>query len=272
MLRTRVLTAVVLAPIALALVLTLPAWGLRLFVGAVLLVGSWEFRALADLQRSAGLLLVALQAAMLLTMTTLWPALSQHASLILIAGCLAWCVMFLRLATYRDGQVADKGYRLVGFISALASVSFAWFSIAWLRDQPSGQYLILLLLIIIWAADVGAYFTGRSLGRRKLAVHISPGKTWEGLAGGLVLSSVLALGVAAYTGWAAGSLAGLLAVFLVTILASAAGDLFISLHKRTVGIKDTGKLFPGHGGVFDRLDSLIAGAPFLALGLYLLQA
>ena len=271
MLKTRILKALLLAPLALLAVFLLPSWGFRLALAALLLVGTNEFRALADLGPVPGRALLILQILILLLMSLFWTSLGEHALALLWAACLAWCVMFTRLITYRDGQIADFGYRVVGFASALACVTFSWFSLSWLHQQSNGPYLIILLLLIIWAADVGAYLTGKTLGKNKLAVHISPGKTWEGLIGGLILSCILALLMVRYGGWMDGNNLILLAVFIVTIFASVGGDLFMSLHKRTVGLKDTGNLFPGHGGVFDRLDSLAAGAPFFALGVYLLR-
>ena len=132
------------------------------------------------------------------------------------------------------------------------------------------SYLILFLLFIIWAGDIGAYFSGKQFGRHKLAPNISPGKTREGLLGGLLLSILAAWVLAILSDTLDNTIPALIVVTLFTALASAGGDLFISLHKRTVGMKDSGKLFPGHGGVLDRFDSLLAGSPFFALGVLIL--
>lgn len=141
----------------------------------------------------------------------------------------------------------------------------AWISLlAILQVAGQGSALLLLVLAIIWAADIGAYFAGHRWGRLKLAPQVSPGKTLEGVAGGLV-SAVLVAG-------AGGSLLGLpLAVMLPLGLCMAAlsivGDLAESMFKRSVGLKDSGRLFPGHGGVLDRIDSMTAAAPLFALAL-----
>jgi phosphatidate cytidylyltransferase len=138
------------------------------------------------------------------------------------------------------------------------------------RARTDGEFLILLLMFIIWAADIGAYFAGRRFGRHKLAPSISPGKTREGLLGGVVLAVPVALLVSHFTLASPPAVPALVMLTIVTVLASAAGDLFISLHKRTMGLKDTGKLFPGHGGVLDRFDSLLTGSAFFAFGVLIL--
>ena len=199
-------------------------------------------------------------------MTRYWDGISEHASAFLVAACLAWCIMFLRLITFRPGVEPGLNYRLISFFCALASISFAWYAIAWLSAQQDGKFLILNLLFIIWAADIGAYFSGKRFGKTKLAPSISPGKTREGLLGGLALAVLVSVLIAQLTHTLPSSLAGFVIVTIMTALVSAAGDLFISLHKRTMGLKDSGQLFPGHGGVLDRFDSLLAGAPFFALG------
>src|SRR5690606_8987118 len=135
---------------------------------------------------------------------------------------------------------------------------------------------ILLLLLIVWAADTGAYFSGKAFGKKKLAPHISPGKTIAGLFGGLILAATIA--------WFAVHIlppvqlllplqtVQVLWLSLITVLVSVGGDLMVSMHKRTSGHKDSSQLLPGHGGLLDRLDSLLSAAPFYALGLHLASA
>jgi phosphatidate cytidylyltransferase len=235
-----------------------------------MLIGTWEFRRLAGLQMAPGLALLALQTLVMALLFLYWPIVTGHAFTILLAGCFFWCLMFLRLALYRADQAPDLSFQAVSFASALTSITICTFTLALLRDQAHGKLLILLLLIIIWAADIGAYFSGRYFGRTKLAPVISPKKTREGVIGGIVLAGIAAVALNHYTpglDLAAGPLVILVAV---TVLASVGGDLFISIHKRTVKIKDCGHIFPGHGGVLDRFDSLLAGTPFFALGIWVL--
>jgi phosphatidate cytidylyltransferase len=268
MLKQRIPTALFIALGAFALLFLVPPAGFRLAMAALLLTGTWEFTRLAGLGRIPAWILMGVQTIVLLLMILFWSTISNHGMTFLSAAVLTWLVMFLRLITYRPGVEPGINYRLISFFCALASISFAWYSLSWLRNQAQGEYLLLLLLFIIWAADTGAYFAGKQFGQRKLAPSISPGKTWEGLFGGIGTALLIALLLAHYTIGLPGTLLWFIVLIVVTALTSAAGDLFISLHKRTMGLKDAGKLFPGHGGVLDRFDSLVAGAPFFALGMY----
>lgn len=265
MLKTRVLTALVIALATLAVLFLTPAWGFRAALAALLLTGSWEFRRLAALPAAAGWTLLILQALVIGVLALYWPTIKADAVIWLAAGALSWLLMYSRLLGFRADHPPDNRYRRLGFLSALAAVTFCWVALGWLRDQPDGPFVILLLLLIIAAADVGAYFSGRLLGRHKLAPAISPGKTWEGVLGGVCLAVAVTFLLRTLLPGLQMHAAALVALSLATILASVGGDLFISVLKRRVGLKDTGRVFPGHGGVLDRYDSLLAGAPFFAL-------
>lgn len=270
MLKTRIITALLLALVTFAVIFLTPPWGFRLAVAMLWITASREFARLAGLGRVWRWTLLAIQTILIGLMMQYWHAIAGHALTFLTAASLTWCVMFLRLVTFRPGAGPGINYHLVSFFCALASISFAWFALAWLHAQTDGHFLILLLIFIIWAADTGAYFAGRFCGRHKLAPLISPGKTWEGLLGGLALAVLIALLISHLTWAMPPPLAVMVMLTITTVLAGAAGDLFISVHKRTIGVKDSGRLFPGHGGVLDRFDSLLAGAPFFALGILIL--
>jgi phosphatidate cytidylyltransferase len=262
-----VLTALVLLPLALAAIFGLSPGAFSWVAAALLLVGTWEFHRLADLPAlpGGGVLLMA-QAGILAALIGNWAAWTASPVEPFALACAAWVLMLLRLTRYSAGRPPDTAYRFLGGISALVAITAGWAALAWLHREPAGPWWILLLLLIIWAADVGAYFSGRAIGGRKLAPTISPGKTWAGFFGGLVSASVVA-GIAGTLMPAIdASMLQLAIIGLVTAVVSVGGDLFISMHKRTVGLKDTGRIFPGHGGVLDRLDSLLAGAPFFVLG------
>jgi phosphatidate cytidylyltransferase len=272
LLKTRILTAVILAPIAIALVFFAPMWMFRLTAALLMMIGCWEFHRLAMLKSAATWLLYSLQAGLIILMYLNWETVSAYSGPILIAACIAWTLMFLRLAGNHENQDAGSRFQAASFVSALVAITSCWFALCWLRDQTHGEYLILLLLIIIWAADVGAYFSGRAFGKTKLAPVISPKKTWEGVAGGVILAAITALLLSKFVPGTDSSLFALMSLTAVTVMTSICGDLFISLHKRTVKLKDAGSLFPGHGGVLDRLDSLLPGSVFFAMGIWILRS
>jgi phosphatidate cytidylyltransferase len=152
-------------------------------------------------------------------------------------------------------------------IAGLLALSLAWIAMVRMRiDLPHGERAVLYALLIVWLADSGAYFAGRAFGVRKLAPAVSPGKTWAGLWGGLAACAILAVLAA----WLFGlPLWPLLGVTLVIGVFSVVGDLTESLCKRFAGLKDSGNLIPGHGGMLDRFDSLLAALPLLLLGIHL---
>ena len=265
MLRTRILTALVIFPVTLAAVFLASPPVFKVSVAALLLVGCLEFRRICDLPVAAGVALLALQAAIFTGLGLGWPVVEPFALTVLTVVCLAWMLLFLRLPLFRRGTEPTPAFRLAGFLSAPVALTSCWFALAWLQEQPRGPLVVFLLLLTIWAADIGAYFAGKRFGRHKLAPVISPNKTWEGVYGGIALALLVAW---LWSGPIAGlgiALPALAAMSLATVFSSIGGDLFISLHKRTVGVADAGRLFPGHGGVLDRYDSLLAGAPFFAL-------
>ena len=268
MLKQRVLTALLLLPLVLALIFAAPPQWFLVLLGIILLGGSWEYLRLAGVtSQAAGSLLVAVQAVTLATLFLYRNDWAAGMSWYLTLCCAAWLILFIRLPAYRRDAQADGPYRAASILTSLLSITTCWFALGWLRVQPHGSWLILLLLLIVWAADTGAYFSGKAFGKNKLAPLISPGKTREGLLGGLILAPLVALLAAKLMPIEYIGPLHLVLLSLVTALVSAGGDLMISMHKRTSGFKDSGSLLPGHGGILDRLDSLLAAAPFFALGL-----
>ena len=265
MLKTRVLTALVIFPVTLAIVFLAPPLVFKGIIAILLMTGCHEFGRICSLPTRSANVLMVVQAALFAALFIAWDIITPHAVPVLAAGCVAWLVLFTRLATFSSDAKPDDSYRRFGFAASLVALTFCWLALCWLHEQPRGEYVLFLLLLIIWASDTGAYFAGVKLGRNKLAPSISPKKTWEGVYGGLLLALLAAWlwsGPVAHLGI---DLLPLAVISIITTITSIGGDLFISLHKRTVKLDDAGNLFPGHGGVLDRYDSLLPGAVFFAL-------
>ncbi|MGI8561201.1 MAG: phosphatidate cytidylyltransferase [Luteimonas sp.] len=269
MTRTRLLAAAVMAPIAIAAVLLLPTpWAVA--VGAVLfLAGLWEWFDLAEVHDTLARTML-LVANLLLMVAMVWASPTDAGgSLVLfkvavVVGVVWWLLAMLWLMHYEFASDHDTHARVFKLAAATLSVVPAWCALALIHRDGHGWLLV--ALAIVWAADTGAYFAGRAFGRRKLAPRISPNKTVEGLLGGLLAAIVVALAGAALLGTTPAMLPLVALVAFLTVLFSVVGDLFVSLLKRHVGAKDSGNLIPGHGGLLDRLDSVLAALPVFALG------
>ena len=181
----------------------------------------------------------------------------------LLAIAVVWWVVAIAALTVYPRRFSAPSTITAGFATLVPS----WGLLAWLHSEVTdGPLLILLLLAIVWSADSGAYFFGRALGRHKLAPGVSPGKTWEGVIGGLV--------TAALVGALAGALSESAALPVAMVAAATAalsvvGDLNVSMFKRNAGLKDSGRVLPGHGGVLDRADSVTAAVVMFVPGLLL---
>jgi phosphatidate cytidylyltransferase len=269
MLRQRVITALILAPSVIAAVLLLPNEYLAVIAGLVVAVGALEWGRLSGLDMLLPQILYAV--IMLICMATLYKLLPAAWVPPLITLSLVWWLFALwRLARYHSSR--QRPVRLPlraveGYIVLLP----AWLAVVSIHRIPeSGPYLLLFVLMMIWSADVGAYFAGHRWGKHKLAPQVSPGKTREGVYGALAGALICALILAAWIGSGAGQYLQIILLCLVTVCASIVGDLFESLVKRQRGVKDSGSLLPGHGGMLDRIDSITAAAPVFLFGLSLL--
>ncbi|MFV8833722.1 phosphatidate cytidylyltransferase [Aquisalimonas sp. APHAB1-3] len=268
MLKWRVITALVLLPLVLGVVFLLPTAGFALAMAVVVGLGAWEWTRLIGLRAQreraghvAALLILLVGSAVCL-------ASAVATSLVLAVGVVGWLGLITWLAAYQRGQAADGPVTgRAGTLLGLLLFVPAWFGLVFVHGQPGGAWLVFMLLVLTWAADVGAYFAGRALGRRRLAPRISPGKTMEGAAGGLALTLVAAWVLASVLPAPLPGGLSLLLLAVAVFVASVAGDLFESMIKRRCGVKDSGTLLPGHGGVLDRIDSLTATAPVFAAGL-----
>lgn len=268
MLRQRIITAVVLV-LALATVLfCLPYRGFALCMVLVFALAAWEWGNLAGIEKSWHKILYALICAgLFLVWVFSGIPVSGILTLCLFLAVAGWGVALFAVIRYPESVAWYKPITLL--VMGVWLLLPAFISLLVLHTLESDGRLILLVIGSIAAADIGAYFSGRAFGKRKLAVAVSPGKTWEGFFGGILANILLALTVAVYQSMPV--IDALLFVFLivVTAMASVLGDLFESMVKRERGIKDSGHLLPGHGGVLDRIDGWMAALPVFTL-LYLL--
>ncbi|MGA9852386.1 MAG: phosphatidate cytidylyltransferase [Gammaproteobacteria bacterium] len=264
MLRLRILTALILLPLVTVLVLLAPTWALALVAGLVTLVAAWEWASLsgetAELLKISRIILVAV------LLYLFWLARRNILILWIVAlAALIWWLFAIFWVFRWRREFVRPAKLLCGFLTLVP----AWVAAVALHESKHGPIKLLFLLVLIWAADSAAYFAGRAFGRHKLAPMVSPGKTWEGVAGGTLAMLVVALlGV-----WWALPASGyfLILICVLTGWLSIVGDLSESLFKRQAGVKDSGVLFPGHGGVLDRIDSLTVAVPVFWIGLTLLE-
>jgi phosphatidate cytidylyltransferase len=274
MLKQRILTALVLVLLMAWALFAWPQPAFAAFLGVFILVGAWEWTALCGLQKlSVRLLYVVLigisggalaaSPSLLIKADSMWP--------LMALAVLWWFWAFIEVIAYQDVQhgflASLPGKLLSGFFVLIP----AWITPLALRELPQGllpdgRWLTLYLLMIVWVADSGAYFAGHRWGKTKLAPHVSPGKTWEGVVGGLAAVLLLAL-LAGVFGWRFGvnELVVWVVLSLATAFVSVFGDLFESRAKRAAGVKDSGSILPGHGGVLDRIDAFTAAAPVFML-------
>ncbi len=273
--KIRVIAALVMAPVAIAAILLLPTPWLAALAALVFLVGLWEWFRLAEiddtLQRTL-LLAVNLVLMVLLVWASAGSPDLVPLRLVSLLGVIWWLLALLWLQRFQfgsDHQTWARGFKLgAGTLAVLP----AWCALCLIHaSQPDGHRWLFVALAIVWAADSGAYFAGRSFGGRlfggrKLAPRISPNKTLEGLLGGVVAGVLVAIGGTFFAGAGVAELPFVLIVAVVTVLGSVVGDLFESLIKRHVGAKDSGDIIPGHGGVLDRIDGILAALPIFALG------
>ena len=275
MLKQRLITALAMAGLFLAAVLFLPMLWLAGLLAAVVCLGGWEWARLAGWQSSvARAMFVVLLGCVLAALFTYAELRSvprrEQVQPILGVACLWWSFALLWVKSYPASAVLWHS-RVVRSAMGLMILGCAWLAAVYLLAFPRGGLLLVVMVLIVVATDVGAYFAGTHFGRHKLAVQVSPAKTWEGFWGGVASASLLAIvlwsllpGRMAHIG-----LAAVVAVVVATALASVVGDLTVSMVKRESGVKDSGSLLPGHGGLLDRLDSLCSAAPVFALGLLL---
>lgn len=257
MLKQRILTAIVALTVLAVVLFVVPSVIARMVIAALLLAGAWEWGGFIFKDKAVGRLAYVAFVGGLMSALFLLQLEPHHIDVILKAT-LGWWFAALIWMFFFPTPVAKAITWLCG---AMVLVP-AWMALDILYVQA--PRILLFTLLIVWAADIGAYFAGKKFGRVKLAPKISPGKSWEGVLGGLAAVMLLTV---------AGSqvldikMAALIPFCLAVALLSVVGDLTVSMFKRSADVKDSGSLFPGHGGVLDRIDSVTAAAPLFALAL-----
>jgi phosphatidate cytidylyltransferase len=259
-LRARIATALLLAALVIVVLLYLPPIVAGVLIAFAVFAAGWEWAGFVRLTSRSARFAYAAGVVLVLAGAEVLSRDPARLELLLRVAAAWWLVAFVWLAV-RAQAGGPLAAGIVGFL-VLVPAGLGLAHLAAL--QPNGQLLVLYLLVLIAAADVGAYFGGRTFGRLKLAPHVSPGKTWEGFAAGMLAAA--AVGVAGAAMFEVPFWPWLFLCELVALV-SVVGDLTESMFKRQVGLKDSGSLLPGHGGVLDRIDSLTAAAPTFLLGL-----
>ncbi|MDC9729090.1 MAG: phosphatidate cytidylyltransferase [Methyloprofundus sp.] len=286
MLLQRVITASVLAPLVVLAIFQLPHLYFSLLWAAVLLAAAWEWTNLADVKST--LVKVLFLVLMLIPMAILqfwtqtleiiaqlanWPEVRTQSGLIewlVVPPVLFWLWIMTKIrkagGDLLEIQMSTTKKLLLGAFVLLS----AWLFLARLivLEEP---VMTLYLFVLIWSADIGAYFAGKKFGMTKLAIEISPGKTLEGMYGALISAVVVSLCFTLYFDMWVLYIADFILLSVITVLVSIYGDLFFSAAKRIRGVKDSGAILPGHGGLLDRLDSVIAAIPVFYAGAWLIR-
>jgi phosphatidate cytidylyltransferase len=273
-LKQRVITAIIFIVLLGAAIIFLPANVLVLLLSLLVLTAAWEWAGLAGLSSTfsksgftlalAALMVATLWYTRLLDVEVSWVRVQD----VLGLGCLWWAIALLWVSSYPASAVIWQSTLVriaMGFVTLLP----AWLAVIYLRLHDNGIALIFIIIALVAAADIGAYFSGKAWGKAKLAARVSPGKSWAGFWGGLVATSILAAFLWLAFADSGESLWAVMAIAMVTTLASVLGDLLESMVKRQQGVKDSGTILPGHGGLMDRMDSITAAAPVFALCLML---
>ncbi len=281
MLKQRIITALILAPAAVSAIFYLP---INYFAGllmAIIGIGAWEWARFMGLvnviQRvSYAVVTTALVAVLwfLLPVDDTWLVITgvQHEiTSLLWLSVVWWFFAAILMFFYPKSSAFWANNKFIIAILGWLTLVPTWLAFMVLRtnnyllDEFQGAQLLMYLFMLVWSADVGAYFVGKSVGKNKLMPDVSPGKTIEGFLGGVVCAAILTLVVGFSLNWSSEQFITALLVTLLITSISVLGDLTESMFKRQAGVKDSGRILPGHGGILDRIDSLTATAPVFAL-------
>jgi len=279
LLKQRIITALILAPLVIAGIFLLPFSAFVIALAAITMIGFWEWTQFVDAKsRMAAMVVPAITLGLSLVAipsdVTALSALAESHHIMLLVGGIWWIIASTLAITYpSSAKLWVKAPSLKYLFGLLTLIPFFWGilmlrAVNYVENPYHGAKLVLLVCFLVWSADSGAYFSGKRFGKHKMAPAVSPNKTIEGLIGGAALALLVTWGGAALMDIPFTSLGGLFVIAIITVIASVLGDLVESMFKRASGIKDSGNILPGHGGILDRIDSLTAALPVFAL-LYL---
>ena len=281
MLKQRIITAVILAPLTIAAIFYLPLDKFAALFMAVMAIGAWEWGPLMGFANKRRRLAFVAATIILISalwytlpLLTLWTANGElHSSVSIVLWiAVAWWILSATLTfVYPRYSKFWSSHRSIRGVFGWLTLIPTWLAFMVIRsndyllDPYHGAQLIMFLFLMVWSADIGAYFVGKSIGKHKLLPNVSPGKTLEGFVGGVVCACIF-ITIAGYVlHWQAQQFTLALIVTAIITTVSVLGDLNESMFKRQAGIKDSGSILPGHGGILDRIDSLTATAPIYAL-------
>lgn len=269
----RLITSLVLAPLMLAGIYLLPPQQFSLFIGLIVVLAAWEWANLAGYSRVTTRLTVALAGAAILLGIDWW-RLSADIDwpTLMIIALLWWLLALFLVLSYPTSQTVIRR-RWVRLLMGVPVLVPFWLGLNVLKGRDDSALVLTWLMLLVWGADIGAYFAGRAFGNRKLAPNVSPGKTWAGVYGGMATSILVSVVIVLVFLPPLTTLQWLALVLVSALLVaiSVLGDLLESLLKRYRGIKDSSHLLPGHGGVLDRIDSLCAATPLFCLMLVVIS-
>lgn len=265
MLKQRILTSLILIPLVLLGIFYTSVNIFQMILASILLLGAWEWTNFANLKETH------LRIFYIFILLLLF-FLAQYFSFVffITLGVFWWFFIAFFLLSLPKNKISLQSPSVILISGALIFTS-CFSALSFLRNQ--NEKWVFFLLLIVWLADIAAYFTGKQFGKHALAPQISPKKTWEGFFGAIVVVALVTfisglIFLQINTTW----LISLWILAILVTIISVVGDLFESYLKRQIGIKDSGQLLPGHGGLLDRIDSLIAAAPVFAIGVYLLTS
>ncbi|KQN58210.1 phosphatidate cytidylyltransferase [Erwinia sp. E602] len=275
MLKSRLITALILIPIVIAALFLLPPLGFAIVILAICMLAAWEWGQFAGFAaRSQRIWLAVLCGLLLSLMLFTLPAWQSALDVPQIGGALWisliwWLAALLLVLRYPGSAAFWRSSKPLRLLFGLLTIVPFFCGMLVLRqyhyatDHYAGAWWLLYVMVLVWGADSGAYMFGKLFGKHKLAPKVSPGKTWEGFLGGLVTSALISWLFSVFAPLQV-DLSTLLICSIAAALASVLGDLTESMFKREAGIKDSGSLIPGHGGILDRIDSLTAAVPVFA--------